>query len=63
MKREQAVVLLAFVIGFVLIVSGLFKLSHDLEEEAKRISESFVQACQSVGGKAVWNKRFWECLR
>jgi uncharacterized membrane protein HdeD (DUF308 family) len=63
MRREQAVALLVFVIGFVLIVSGLFKLFHDLEKEAKQISETFVQACQSVGGKAVWNKRFWECLR
>jgi len=61
MKPESFVfvvagLLVCLVIAFVaLIMAG--------NRQSERTQQAFVEACSSVGGKAVWNNKYWECLK
>ena len=49
-------ILAAFIIGGVnLVLKGAAR--------SQQTSEDFRLACESTGGKAVWNFKHWECLK
>ena len=60
---KQAVFIGVIVGIFIAVILGGVKLFKDIEANGIRVSEVFIQTCQSVGGKAVWNFKYWECLR
>ena len=60
---KQAVFIGVILGVFVGIILGGIRFFQHMDAEAVRTSEVFIQTCQSVGGKAVWNFRYWECLK
>lgn len=44
------------------ILSGV-ALYREAVARNERIANAFVSACESTGGKAVWNFKYWECLK
>ena len=51
-----AAIMAALVLGFV----ALFK---EAEASKRQTTEAFKLACESTGGKAAWNFKYWECLK
>jgi len=49
-------ILAAFIIGGVNLVL-------EVDARSQQTSEDFRLACESTGGKAVWNFKHWECLK
>ena len=46
-----------------LIIMGGVSLFQEVEARNKQTSQAFMEACESTGGKAVWNFKYWECLK
>ena len=49
-------IVVALTLGFV----GLVRMGN---ESTRQTEAAFKQACESTGGKAVWNFKYWECLK
>lgn len=50
-----------FFIGFV--ITGFLWLLGQSSIQRDRIERDFREACAKVNGTAVWNNKYWECLR
>ena len=53
-------VIAALVVGIVLGFVGMLKASSDQWE---RNEQTFRAECAAVNGRAVWNNKYWECLK
>jgi hypothetical protein len=52
------------VVGIVVsLILGFVALFREAEASKRQTTEAFKQACESKGGKAVWNFKYWECLK
>lgn len=51
---------LCIFVGIPLVFFAIYK---QAEKESAAISREFRQACESAGGKAVYNMKYWECLK
>jgi hypothetical protein len=49
-------VVVALTLGFVTLV-------RTANESTRQTEAAFKLACESTGGKAVWNFKYWECLK
>jgi len=47
-------------VAFVLAGVAAFR---EVKARNQQTSEDFRLACESTGGKAVWNFKHWECLK
>jgi len=45
------------------LVCGFFALLGADYGENERIEREFKEACAKVNGIAVWNRKYWECLK
>ena len=45
------------------LVSGFFALLGASSGESERTEREFKEACAKVNGTAVWNRKYWECLK
>ena len=45
------------------LVTGGVALFRDVEARNQQITQAFKETCESTGGKAVWNYKYWECLK
>lgn len=45
------------------LILGFVALVREAEASKRQTTEAFKQACESTGGKAVWNFKYWECLK
>lgn len=45
------------------LITGCVALVQEVEARNKQTSDAFKQACESAGGKAVWNFKYFECLK
>lgn len=54
-------------IGYALLicffVSGFLWLLGQSSIQSNRIERDFREACAKVNGTAVWNNKYWECLK
>ena len=50
-----------FFIGFV--ITGFLWLIGQSSNQSNRIERDFREACAKVNGTAVWNNKYWECLK
>jgi hypothetical protein len=50
----------AFLAVLVLGGVGLVRMGN---AHSQQTEEAFKLACESTGGKPVWNFRYWECLK
>ncbi len=48
---------------FVALILGFVALFREAEASRRQTTEAFKLACESTGGKAVWNFKYWECLK
>lgn len=53
-------VLAGIVLSLVMLGVVLFR---EVEARNQQTSQAFKEACESKGGKAVWNFKYWECLK
>jgi len=44
-------------------ISGFFALLGASSGESERTEREFKEACAKVNGTAVWNRKYWECLK
>ena len=44
----------------VILITVVFKTASD---QLERNEQAFRKACTAVNGAAVWNSRYWECLK
>ena len=44
-------------------ISGFFALLGASSGESERTEREFKEACAKVNGIAVWNRKYWECLK
>jgi len=51
---------LGVVAGIILSAVAFFQ---EAQARNQQTSEAFKSACESTGGKAVWNFKHWECLK
>jgi uncharacterized protein YpmB len=49
-------IVVAIIVGFVALVRAA-------NAQAEAVQQEFKAACESVNGKAVWNRKYWECLK
>lgn len=57
-----------FFIGAVLAVvvmlfMGVASLIKEGSSQAERTEQTFRAECAAVNGRAVWNNKYWECLK
>lgn len=36
---------------------------RDIKARSQQTEETYRLACESTGGKAAWNLKYWECLK
>jgi uncharacterized membrane protein len=53
-------VVAAIVVSFIAAGVGFFR---EVEARNQQTTDAFKEACESTGGKAVWNFKYWECLK
>lgn len=53
-------VVTAFVVS---IVTGGVAMVKDANAQWERNENAFRAECTAVGGRAVWNNKYWECLK
>jgi ABC-type transporter Mla subunit MlaD len=63
MKREYAIGLAFAVLVIVSAVGTAVALITWGSDGSKRTAAEFRAACTEARGNAVWNGRYWECLR
>jgi len=51
-----ALIIVSFIAGFVWMLG-------QSASQSGRIERDFREACAKVNGTAVWNKKYWECLK
>jgi hypothetical protein len=51
-----ALIIISIIAGFVWMLGQSSSQSH-------RIERDFREACAKVNGMAVWNNKYWECLK
>ena len=51
-----AALVVSGVMGFVALVKAG-------NRQAERTEQTFKAECEAVNGRAVWNNRYWECLK
>jgi hypothetical protein len=44
-------------------ISGFFALLGASSGQNERTEREFKEACAKVNGVAVWNRKYWECLK
>ena len=55
---------LGFLIGFLIfLITGFLWAFGQLSNQSNRIERDFKEACAKVNGTAVWNRKYWECLK
>jgi len=50
-----------FFIGF--FITGFLWFIGQSSNQSNRIERDFREACAKVNGTAVWNNKYWECLK
>ena len=45
------------------LLLGFVALYREAEASKRETTEAFKRACESTGGKAAWNFKYWECLK
>ena len=45
------------------LIMGGVALVREVDARNEKTSQAFKEACESKGGKAVWNFKYWECLK
>ena len=50
-----------FLIGF--FITGFLWLLGQSSIQRNQIERDFREACAKVNGTAVWNNKYWECLK
>lgn len=60
--KEATLVFVGVFLLFTMVAGGvaLFKW---IDHEQQRIALEFKETCEAKSGQAVWNGRYWECLR
>jgi len=53
-------VIAAIVVSLIAAGVGFFR---EVEARNQQTTQAFKEACESMGGKAVWNYKYWECLK
>lgn len=48
------------VVGLIMGAATLFKAGETQSQKTRR---EFKEVCESVHGTAVWNNKYWECLK
>ena len=63
MHRDALIAVLVVVFLLFTMVAGGVALFKSVDHEQQRIALEFKGACEAKSGQAVWNGRYWECLR
>ena len=63
MHREELIAVLAVVFLLTAMVAGGVSFYKQVDHEQQRIALEFKETCEAKSGQAVWNGRYWECLR
>jgi hypothetical protein len=60
--KEAAFVgfILALLVGIGL---GFVGMMQDVSNQKERNEKAFLAECAAVNGRAVWNHKYWECLK
>lgn len=61
MKEAAAVGVVAGILTA--LVLGGVSLFRDIKARSQQTEETYRLACESTGGKAAWNLKYWECLK
>ena len=48
---------------FVVFIYGIILLYEKGSEQSKRTAQAFRAECEAINGRAVWNNKYWECLK
>jgi hypothetical protein len=59
MMRNWIAPALVFLVG----LCGFFWLVEQSTIQSDRVNRDFREACAKVNGTAVWNNKYWECLK
>lgn len=60
---KQAALIVAVVgilVSFTIMGVAAFR---DIKARSQQTEETYRLACESTGGKAAWNLKYWECLK
>ena len=60
---KEAIFIGAMIGIFVGLIMGAVTLFNAGEKQSERTRLEFREACEAVNGKAVWNNKYWECLK
>ena len=52
-----------WIIVFVVFIYGTIFLYEKGNEQLKRTAQAFRAECEAINGRAVWNNKYWECLK
>jgi len=63
MIREALIAVLAVAFLLFAMVAGGVAFCKRTDHERRRIALEFKETCEAKSGQAVWNGRYWECLR
>ena len=63
MTREGLIAVLAVVFLLTAMVAGGVSFYKWADHEQQRTALEFKETCEAKSGQAVWNGRYWECLR
>lgn len=63
MDRDAVIAVLAVAFLLFAMVAGGVAFYKRTDHEQRRIALEFKETCEAKSGQAVWNGRYWECLR
>lgn len=63
MDRDAVIAVLAVVFLLTAMVAGGVSFYKWADHEQQRTALEFKETCEAKSGQAVWNGRYWECLR
>ncbi len=60
---KQAVFLGVMAGSLVAVVMGVVAMVRAANSQWERNERAFRAECEAVNGRAVWNNKYWECLK
>lgn len=63
MDRDAVIAVLAVAFLLTAMVAGGLSFCNRIDHEQQRTALEFKETCEAKSGQAVWNGRYWECLR
>ena len=63
MDRDAVIAVLAVAFLLTAMVAGWVSFCKQADHEQQRTALEFKETCEAKSGQAVWNGRYWECLR